>query len=60
MEVLILLVFISLALVGCSVTFFVWMVDSGTNDHSDRLALLPLERDTVEPHPFDSRHKETR
>ncbi len=43
MEVLILLVFVGLFLVLGAFLGFVWTVRQGTLDHSDRLALLPLE-----------------
>lgn len=43
MEILILLIFISVVLVGAAVACFVWTVRQGTFDHADRLALLPLE-----------------
>jgi cbb3-type cytochrome oxidase maturation protein len=49
MEVLILTLFVSLALAALGVGFFVWSVAKGTGEHSDRLALLPLEHDAV-PH----------
>ena len=42
MDVIILLVFISIVLVGGALAFFVWTVRIGTFEHSDRLALLPL------------------
>jgi cbb3-type cytochrome oxidase maturation protein len=45
MEVLILTLFVSLTLAGLGVGFFVWSVAKGTGEHSDRLALLPLEDD---------------
>ncbi|MDH5490732.1 MAG: cbb3-type cytochrome oxidase assembly protein CcoS [Myxococcales bacterium] len=45
MSVLILLVFVSAILVIGAVLFFVWTVREHTYDHSDRLSLLPLERD---------------
>jgi cbb3-type cytochrome oxidase maturation protein len=43
MDVLILLIFISLALVGSAVAFFAWTLRKRTYEHSDRLSLLPLE-----------------
>ncbi|MBW1761694.1 MAG: cbb3-type cytochrome oxidase assembly protein CcoS [Deltaproteobacteria bacterium] len=43
MEILILLIFVSVILVGAAVAFFVWTVRQGTFDHADRLALLPLD-----------------
>ena len=45
MDALILLIFISLALVGSAVAFFAWTLRKRTYDHSDRLSLLPLEED---------------
>ena len=47
MEVLILTLFVSLMLAGTGIAFFVWSVRSGEHEHSDRLALLPLESDDV-------------
>lgn len=49
MDVLILLLFVGLVLVGATATFFVWTVRSGALQHSDRLALLPLREDHVQP-----------
>jgi cbb3-type cytochrome oxidase maturation protein len=43
MEILILLIFVCVILVGVAVAFFVWTVRQGTFDHVDRLALLPLD-----------------
>ena len=43
MEILILLIFVCVLLVGVAVAFFVWTVRQGTFDHADRLALLPLD-----------------
>lgn len=43
MEILILLVFLGLFLVLAAFLGFAWTVRQGTLDHSDRLALLPLE-----------------
>lgn len=45
MNVLLLQVFVSLCLVAGSVVLFVWTVRERTLDHSDRLALAPLEDD---------------
>lgn len=42
MEVLILLIFLSVVLVGGALGLFAWTVRERTFDHSDRLALLPL------------------
>ena len=43
MEILILLIFVSVLLVGVAVAFFAWTVRQGTFDQLDRLALLPLD-----------------
>jgi cbb3-type cytochrome oxidase maturation protein len=43
MEILILLIFVCVVLVGVAVAFFAWTVGQGTFDHADRLALLPLD-----------------
>lgn len=43
MEILILLIFVCVILVGVAVAFFAWTVRQGTFDHVDRLALLPLD-----------------
>ena len=43
MEILILLIFVCVLLVGTAVAFFAWTVRQGTFDHADRLALLPLD-----------------
>ena len=43
MEILILLIFVCVVLVGAAVAFFAWTVKQGTFDHADRLALLPLD-----------------
>jgi cbb3-type cytochrome oxidase maturation protein len=43
MEILILLIFVSVMLVGAAVGFFAWTVRQGTFDQVDRLALLPLD-----------------
>lgn len=45
MEVLILTLFVSLMLAGAAIGFFVWSVKQGAHEHSDRLALLPIESD---------------
>lgn len=42
MNVMILLLFIGVVLVTFAVGFFIWNVRSGTLQHVDRLALLPL------------------
>ncbi len=46
MEILILTVFISVGLVIAALIFFAWNVHEGSHDHSERLALLPLEDDS--------------
>ena len=43
MEILILLIFVCVLLVGAAVAFFGWTVRQGTFDQADRLALLPLD-----------------
>lgn len=45
MEVLTLLIFLSLVLVTMAVVFYVWIISQHTHEHSDRMALLPLEED---------------
>lgn len=45
MEVLILLLLIGVLLVAGALAFFAWTVRQHTYDHSDRLALLPLEEE---------------
>ena len=47
MEVLILLIFVCVVLVGGAVAFFAWTVRQGTFDHVDRLALLPLDEEST-------------
>ena len=52
MDVLILTLFVSLMLAGAAVGLFVWSVKSGSHEHADRLALLPIEGDDEhDPHP---------
>ena len=43
MEILILLIFVCVVLVGLAVAFFAWTVRQGTFDQADHLALLPLD-----------------
>ena len=43
MEILILLIFVCVLLVGLAIAFFAWTVREGTFDQADRLALLPLD-----------------
>ena len=45
MSVIVMQVFVSLMLVAAAVVLFVFTVRSRTLDHSDRLALAPLEND---------------
>ena len=47
MEVLILTIFVSIALVAGELLFFAWNVRNGNHDHVERLPLLPLEHDAV-------------
>ena len=47
MEILILLIFVCVVLVGGAVAFFAWTVRQGTFDQADRLALLPLDDDNA-------------
>ncbi len=47
MEILLLTVFVSLVLAGLGVGLFVWSAKSRTFEHSDRLSILPLERETT-------------
>lgn len=48
---MILQVFVSLMLVASSLVLFVVIVRARTFEHSDRLALTPLEEDDVSPPP---------
>ena len=57
MEVVIILVFISLMLVVLALGFFAWCVKSRTLEHSDRLALLPLQEE--DPAPSDHPQTDT-
>ena len=45
MDILILTLFVSLVLAAAGIGFFIWSVKQGTHEHSERLALLPLEDD---------------
>ncbi|MBI5542565.1 MAG: cbb3-type cytochrome oxidase assembly protein CcoS [Deltaproteobacteria bacterium] len=45
MNILIVLSFISLVLVGLALLSFLYSVRSGDQDHAERLSLLPLETD---------------
>ena len=49
MEILILTLFISLVLAAAGVGLFIWSVNQGTHEHAERLALLPLEPDDLDP-----------
>lgn len=49
MEILLLLIFISAVLVVSAVAFFVWTVCQRSQEHIDRLALLPLNESQVQP-----------
>ncbi len=49
MDVVVILVFISLVLVGGAVAFFVSRLRGGDFDHGARLSLLPLQDDTGLP-----------
>lgn len=52
MSVIALQVFVSLMLVVGAVVLFVWTVRSRTLEHSDRLALAPLDEERRTPvHP---------
>ncbi|RZL07289.1 MAG: cytochrome oxidase [Rubrivivax sp.] len=47
MEILFLLVFVTLVLVGCSIGGFVFSVQQRDHEFSDRLALAPLADDAA-------------
>ena len=49
MDVLIILVFASLILVGGALVMLFWRVGGGDFEHSDRLSLLPLEPEPKGP-----------
>ncbi len=51
MEVLILLIFLSVVLVGGAVGLFAFTIREQTFDHADRLALLPLRDAEISRHP---------
>lgn len=59
MNVMILQVFVSLMLVLGAVVLFVFTVRSRTFEHSDRLALKPLEDDTFRSAPSASNSSPT-
>ncbi len=46
MEVIILLVFISVVWVAAALLFLGWQLAKRTHDHTDRVALLPLDTPT--------------
>lgn len=48
MEVLNLTLFVSFVLAGAAVAFFIWSIRSGSHEHADRLALLPIDSDESE------------
>lgn len=50
MEILILQVFVSLALVAGSVLLFLFTTRQRDFDHADRLALFPIESDEADLH----------
>ncbi len=50
MSIIVLQVFVSLMLVAGSVTLFVYTVRSKTLEHTERLALAPLEPDAPPKH----------
>ena len=54
MDVVILLVFISLALVAAGLIFFVFRLKEGDFDHGERLALSPLADDEGAEAPSSS------
>jgi nitrogen fixation-related uncharacterized protein len=47
-EILVLLVFMSLAFVAAALVLFVWTVRQRTLEHADGLSLLPLEPDRTD------------
>ena len=55
MDVVVILVFISLVLVGGAVAFFVSRLRGGDFDHGARLSLLPLQDDAGVPKDERSR-----
>jgi len=56
MDILILLIFISLALVGGAIAFFAWILRQRTYEHNDRMALLPLEEGAARQAPTKRDH----
>jgi cbb3-type cytochrome oxidase maturation protein len=55
MEALMLTVFVSISLVAAGLLFFAWNVHAGSHEHSERLALLPLEDDAQRAEPSSTR-----
>jgi hypothetical protein len=58
-EVLILTVFVSIALVAGELLFFAWNIRNGNHDHVERLTLLPLEPDQQRPTPAQQDEENT-
>lgn len=56
MDILILLIFISLALVGGAVIFFAWTLSKHTYEHNDRMSILPLEEGASREAPTKRNH----
>jgi hypothetical protein len=50
-EVLMLTVFASGALVVAAIVFFAWNVNQGSHEHADRLSLMPLDDDVDDERP---------
>lgn len=57
MEVLILTVFCSLAIVAGGVLFFAWNIHHRAHEHIEQLSLLPLEEDS-QPSSMQGQRKE--
>jgi len=57
-DVVLILVFISLVLVGAAVAFFVSRLRGGDFDHGARLSLLPLEDDEGSPANLEDSSKD--
>ena len=58
MEILVFLIFVSIAIVTLALLFFAWGVNKGTHHHSDRLTRLPLEDDRPEQISQGGQHGE--
>jgi len=56
MDILILLIFVSLALVVSAVAFFAWTLRQRTYEHNDRMSLLPLEEGASHEAPTKRTH----